>query len=182
MMNARYCKLATEQQVTTAITSIADELLRDYPTSPLFVSLLRGAVPFSARLMSALVEAKQDFHPELDYLSISAYGKNHEPATPEILTSLSPQTVITGRQVVVFDDVVNNGVTSAAARHLLIELGAAEVKLAVLVAKMIPGREIEADYVGMRLPNTWLVGMGLDDAKAGTEAYRWLPEIWEIKH
>ena len=181
-MNERYNLVASKEQITTSITTTAKEILADFPhESPLFVALLRGGAPFASRLMFTLTQLQQDYHPELDYLTISTYASGKEAHEPAITSDLSPSTTLVGRDVVILDDVIDLGVTYDFAKQTLLDRGAQSVKLAVLASKDIPDRIPQADYHSLDGGDKWLVGFGLDDAEIATEGYRWIDEIWEIK-
>jgi len=181
-MNSHYTPLYTSTEITTRIDELAKEVLHDHAsgTPPLFVALLRGAAPFASRLMFALARINPEFHPDLDYMMISTYGDRQTASQPVIVTDLAPTTEVAGRCVIIVDDVIDHGVTSDYVRDELLDRGASSVKLAVLGSKTTPNRESQANYVGFDCGDKWLVGMGLDDAQAGHEHYRWLDEIWEI--
>lgn len=182
-MNERYDKLADTEQVNQQITRIAIEILADEPDrSPLFVGLLRGAAPFSSKLMLEIARKSPDYHPEIDYMMVSTYGGERHASEPRIVTDLAPSTAIKGRDVIVIDDVLDKGITADFVTKHLQARGAANIKLAVLCDKTTQReRGITADYVGFTFDDNWLVGMGMDDAGAANEGYRWLEEIWEIK-
>lgn len=182
-MHKRYTQLATTQQVDKEITRIADEIIRDSPeSSPLFVALLRGAAPFSSKLMLALTRQSPDYHPEIDYMMVSTYGGERHASEPHIVTDLAPSTTVSGRSVIIIDDVLDKGITADFVTKHLQARGAADIKMAVLCDKKTTReRDVSADYVGFEFEDNWLVGMGMDDASAATEGYRWLAEIWEIK-
>lgn len=173
--------VASAQQVDAAITKMAQEIISKYPQTPLFVALLRGAAPFAGKLMFEIVRQSTHYQPELDYMMISTYGTDHTAKQPVIVTDLAPNTVIKGRNVIVLDDVIDQGITSDFVRDLLLSRGAKQVELATLATKDVPGRTSEADYTGFNAGNKWLVGMGLDDSKTTHEAYRWVDSIWEIR-
>jgi len=181
-MNSKYKQLATSQQVHEKISQIAANILNDFPDkTPLFVALLRGGAPFSSKLMTEITKKKQDYHPELDYMMVSTYGDGQHAGEPHIVTDLVPSTLATGRDVVVIDDVLDKGVTANFVTRHLMNRGAATVKLAVLCDKRTAREyDVTADYVGFEFDDNWLVGMGMDDAGAANEGYRWLDEIWEI--
>jgi len=175
--------LFTAEQVESRIDELADQILADYPdATPLFVALLRGASPFASKLMFAIARKSPDYHPDLDYMTISTYGADHTAKKPVIVTDLAPNTGIADRDVVIIDDVIDLGVTSEFVIDLLKGRGARNVKLAVLASKDIPTRSTRAHYIGFEAGDKWLVGMGLDDAQASHEAYRWIEEIREINH
>lgn len=180
-MEDTYDLVATAEQVNTVIAQIATDIIQKHPKSPLFVALLRGAAPFAGKLMFEITRQAPHYNPELDYMMISTYGADHTAKQPVIVTDLAPSTRVAGRKVIILDDVIDLGVTSNFVRDLLRERGADNVELAVLASKSVPTRQSQADYVGFEAGDKWLVGMGLDDAQAGTEAYRWTDSIWEIR-
>ena len=182
-MNERYNRLATAEQVNQQINRVATEILVDQPHhSPVFVALLRGAAPFSSKLMTEITRQKPGYHPDLDYMTVSTYGAGQQAGEPHIVMDLAPDKVVSGRDVVVIDDVLDKGITADFVRQHLQARGAAAIKLAVLCDKRTQReRDITADYVGFTFDDNWLVGMGMDDAEAANEGYRWLEEIWEIK-
>lgn len=183
MNTSLYSQVFTQAQIDARIDDMAAQLLADFTGStPLFVALMRGANPFASKLMFALARQNPNFHPELDYMMVSTYGHERTARDPVVVTDLAPTTMLSGRDVVVIDDVIDLGVTSDFVNKLLLERGAKNVKLAVLASKNVPSRTSQADYVGFEAGDKWLVGMGLDDAASGNEHYRWLDEIWEIRH
>ena len=180
-MPERYTTLVTNQQINQLIDELARRIIQDYSDeSPLFIALLRGAGPFASRLMFALTNIKQDYHPELDYMMISTYGDDHQAKQPIIVTDVAPHTNIANRPVIILDDVIDQGITSDFVKQIMRDRGASDVKLAVFATKAVPERQSEADYSCFDAGDSWLVGFGLDDAKLTHEGYRWLDELWEI--
>jgi hypoxanthine phosphoribosyltransferase len=161
---------------------MASRLHADYPGNlPVFVALLRGAAPFAMSLMHELVKQRQDCHPEIDYMMVSTYGAGQHAGQPHVVTDLAPSTNIAGRTVVILDDVLDKGITADFVATHLKSKGASAVRLAVLCDKQTTRlRDVAADYAGFTTSDDWLVGMGMDDAQAAPEGYRWLPEIWRI--
>jgi hypoxanthine phosphoribosyltransferase len=183
-MNApeHYTRLATAKEVDTQIDRVAKEILTDAPDkSPLFVGLLRGAAPFTSKLMSGIVAAQPDYHPELDYMMVSTYGSGREAGEPHIVTDLAPSTIVQGRDVIIVDDVLDKGITADFVTKHLRNRGAAVIRLAVLCDKRAQRRkDVEANYVGFTFDDNWLVGMGMDNSEEAVEGYRWIQEIWEL--
>lgn len=182
-MKERYTLLAGSNQVVEQISRLAKEILQaEVATRPLFVALLRGAAPFASKLMFEIARQSPDFHPEIDYMMVSTYGGERHASEPCIVTDLAPSTDISGRTVVIIDDVLDKGITADFVTTHLLSRGASAVKLAVLCDKQtVRERDVTADYVGFTFADKWLVGMGMDDAEAAREGYRWLEEIWEIR-
>lgn len=182
-MKDRYNKLATAEQVNEQIVQVASKILSDFPNeSPLFVALLHGAAPFASKLMFEIARQSPDYHPDMSTMIVSTYGDGQKAGEPHIVTDLPPKMTVAGRDIVIIDDVLDKGITADFVTKHLNARDAASVKLAVLCDKRTQRvKNIAADYVGFTFDDNWLVGMGMDDAGAAHEAYRWLEEIWEIK-
>jgi hypoxanthine phosphoribosyltransferase len=175
--------LATSEQIDTAISDMAKTIITDFNGSqPLFVALLRGAAPFASKLLFTIAKEAPDMHPELDYMTVSTYGVGRQAGTPHIAMDLAPDTEVKGRTVIILDDVLDKGVTSSFVTHYLLDKGAADIKLAVLVEKDIDRVSPKnADFVCFHAGEEWLVGMGMDDATVARDGYRWLNEIRVIE-
>ena len=173
--------LYTANQVTERIDAMAREIIAAYSTDkPLFVCLLKGAVPFASRLMAAIAKHNPTFYPEVEYMHISAYGDEREASTATTYSSIA-DTVIRGRHVIVLDDCLDRGLTYQAAKQHLLKQEAASVGLVVLAHKQTgqPNGEVPR-IVGFNTPDVWLVGMGMDDAATAPEAERWAGYIGHV--
>lgn len=169
--------IATDQEVETAIDKLAAELIREFKgQNPLFVCLLRGGIPFSAQLMFAITREDPLFFPELDYMTVSRYGASQTPSdVPHVVMDLSYKTAITGRAVIVLDDLIDKGGTYSFTKKHLEDKGADKVYLAALAQRELDvPREYDADFYCFSIDSQeWLTGMGLDDPRLGNEANRW---------
>ena len=167
--------LLDTEEINRLIDEMARQISKDFPKErPLFVALLRGAAPFASKLMFSLQRQVPDFHPELDYMMVSTYGRSHEAGEPHIVTDLAPDTVVQGRTVVVIDDILDKGVTAHFVMGHMRLRGASQVRLAVLANKTTEKtHEVSPDYCGVELEDLWLVGMGLDDPDVAKEHARW---------
>lgn len=171
--------LASPDQIDVAVTEMAKSIVQEFGGSrPLFVALLRGAAPFASKLLFAIAKHAPDLHPELDYMTVSTYGAGRQAGSPHIAMDLAPDTEVKGRTLIILDDVLDKGVTSSFVSRYLLDKGAREVKLAVLVEKDINRSSPKhADYACFHAGEEWLVGMGMDDASVARDGYRWLDEI-----
>jgi len=89
-----------------------------------------------------------------------------------------PRTPLAGRTVLVLDDILDEGITLAAIRDGLLARGASAVYSAVFADKDIgKAKPVFADFVGVRLPNRYVFGFGMDVRGA----WRNLPEIYALK-
>lgn len=162
----------------TAIQRMADDIQVEYaqdPSPPLFVTIMHGGMPFATQLAFALGERGQDL--EFDYLHATRYRGNtsgsglawlHRPATP-----------MRGRRVLLADDILDEGHTLLAVKRWCEDQGAADVRVAVLAVKRHDRRVdgIEADFVGLEVPDRYVFGYGMDYREQG----RNLPAIYALK-
>lgn len=171
--------LASSDQIDTAVAEMAKNIIQKFSSSqPLFVALLRGAAPFAGKLMFELAKQAPDMHPELDYMTVKTYGDERSPGEPQVIMDISPGTTVSGRTVIILDDVLDKGITSTFVTQYLLDKGAKEVRLAVLVEKDLDRANPEhADFACFHAGSEWLAGMGMDDAAVAREGYRWMNEI-----
>ena len=138
---------------------------------PLVLSVMRGSVIFSGQLLPQL-----RFPLHFDYLDVTRYG--FDTVGGEITWKVSPGTAVSGRVVLVLDDILDEGHTLAAVRDKLMEAGAIEFYAAVLAQKDTGRvRPIEPDFVGITVPNRYVFGCGMDVYGA----WRNLPAIYALK-
>ena len=138
---------------------------------PVVLCVMGGGVIFAGKLLPRL-----GFPLEFDYLHATRYRNGTRGG--EIEWAVLPRLDLNGRALLVLDDILDEGHTLAAAKQRLLELGAAEVKIAVLADKDL-GREkpIAADFVGLTLPDRYVFGMGMD----AYGLWRNLPGIYALK-
>jgi hypoxanthine phosphoribosyltransferase len=151
--------LVTDEQLQAAVEEIAEELREDVGDSnPLMVGVLIGAFVFMADLVRAL-----DFPLEVDFINASSYGDCTEAGELEIVSDLTCE--VSGRHVVLVDDIADTGQTLKALVRMFQERGAASVRSACLLDK--PARrtcDFQPDYIGVTIPDEFVVGFGLDFA------------------
>ena len=165
-------EVCSAQCVTEEVARMAKEITAALNAShPVVLTVMRGSVIFAGHLLPQL-----NFPLELDYLDVTRYGSS--TVGGEISWKVSPGTAVEGRTVLVVDDILDEGHTLAAIRAKLLEAGASEVRIAVFSDKDI-GREkpVRADFVGIRLPNRYVFGFGMDVHGA----WRNLPAVYAVK-
>ncbi len=157
-----------ERALDSLASRITDALADRFPIA---LCIMGGAVVFAGQLLPRL-----GFPLEFDYLHATRYRDGTRGG--EIEWSVLPRKAMSGRSVLLLDDILDEGHTLAAAKVKLLELGAAEVKIAVLADKDI-GRDkpVAADFVGLTLPNRYVLGMGMD----AYGLWRNLPAIYALK-
>jgi len=121
--------LFDEAQVDARISEMAQQIAENYsPATTLFVSLLNGAQPFTAKLMHAIQRHDPCFHPNAQSMIVSRYGPNREPGELRLVTDLPPKyRELTGYHVILLDDLIDGGDTLKYARDRLAGYGAQQV-------------------------------------------------------
>jgi hypoxanthine phosphoribosyltransferase len=137
---------------------------------PLVVTVMGGGVVFTGRILPLL-----NFPLEFDYVHVTRYGPELHGGAIE--WAVRPRTPVRDRVVLVLDDILDEGRTLAAIRDGFIDAGAREVYSAVFADKMTGrSKPISADFVGVRLPNRYVFGFGMDVQGA----WRNLPAIYAL--
>lgn len=150
--------LLSETEIAARIEALAAQMAPRLSGDAVAVCLLTGGIWFSADLTRAL--ARLGLGPAFDSLWLSSYGDGHESG--EMILRADLQRPVSGRQVLIMDDVLDTGASLKFARDHLLRAGATEVLTAVMAAKPVE-RAIEADFVAWEAPKRYLVGYGLDD-------------------
>lgn len=161
-----------ETTITAALERLAVEINAAVADShPLVLTVMGGAVVFAGQLLPKLA-----FPLECDYLHATRYGK--ALAGSQLDWIVEPRTPVKGRTVLVLDDILDAGITLAAIKEKLLAQGAKACFLAVLADKDTGcAKPVKADFTGVRLPNRFVFGCGMD-AKG---AWRNLPAIYAVK-
>lgn len=165
-------QLCSAEASALAVRRIAGEITaRLGEANPLVLAVMGGAVVFTGTLLPQLA-----FPLDFDYLHVTRYGD--VTVGGKLHWVVEPRTPVAGRTVLVVDDILDEGVTMAAIVGRLREQGAGEVLSAVFAEKDL-GREkpIAADFVGLRLPNRYVFGYGMDVKGA----WRNLPAVYAVK-
>ncbi len=151
------------EEIQKAIRKMAAQMNKDLQgKSALFVCILNGSFMFAADLMKEL-ELNDS---EISFLKLASYtGTN---STGEVRELIGLNEEIRGRTVVVLEDIVDSGHTIADVISQVAHKGAKEVKIATLLFKPDALQmKIELDYVGVVIPNDFIVGYGLDYDRRG---------------
>jgi hypoxanthine phosphoribosyltransferase len=162
--------LLTEEQIAETIADLARRIEADYTDDDdlLIVGVLRGAVMVMADLARAL-----HIHLTMDWMAVSSYGTSTQSSgVVRILKDLD--TDITGRKVLIVEDIIDSGLTLSWLLANLRTRGAESVEICTLLRKPEAAKvEIDVKYIGADIPNAFVVGYGLDYA----EKYRNLRSI-----
>jgi hypoxanthine phosphoribosyltransferase len=173
---ARAEELVSPDTVQAAVSKVADVLNArfdndDTGSFPLVLGVMGGAVVFTGSLLPQL-----RFPLEFDYIHVTRYGDQDRGG--EVVWKVIPRQDVTGRTIIVLDDILDEGETLAHVKQRLLGMGAAEVILAVFADKDLGrAKPVQADIVGLTIPNKFVVGFGMD----AHGYWRNLPGLWVIR-
>jgi len=162
-------------EIATRVDEMAAELAGKLAPDTLVVSVLKGSFVFAADLIRALSRAGANW--SMDFLTLSSYGTGTETSgNVRVVRDIVDD--VRGRDVLLVDDILESGLTLSFAKKLLVERGAKRVSICTLLDKPAKRRaKLEADFVGFRAGDEFLVGYGLDWA----HRFRGLPYIGVVE-
>jgi hypoxanthine phosphoribosyltransferase len=150
--------IATEEELKKRVSELAAQVDADYQgKNVLLVGVLKGAI----MAMADLTRAMQS-HIEMDWMAVSSYGSGTKSSgVVRILKDLDRD--ITGRNVLIVEDIVDTGLTLSWLRANLLSRGAADVQILTILRKPEAAKvEVHCKYVGFDIPKDFVVGYGLD--------------------
>ncbi len=153
--------LFTEAQIHAKVAELGAAIDADYAGRDLLlVGVLKGAAPFMTDLAREL-----HGHVELDWMAVSSYGKGtRSSGVVRILKDLD--TDISGRHVLIAEDIIDSGLTLSWLKENLETRGAASVEICALLRKPAALKvDVPAKYVGWDIEPRFVVGYGLDYAE-----------------
>ncbi len=147
------------EKIERAIDGVAARLNADFKGCsdiPVLLCVLNGSILFTAELMKRL-----NFPLELMSMKLSSYQGTQ--TTGQVLEVMGLTGNVEGRRVIVCEDIVDTGNTIVSLQHMLEQKGATEVRICTLLLKPeVYDKPVKLDYVGMEIPNAFIVGFGLD--------------------
>ncbi|GAA2185417.1 MULTISPECIES: hypoxanthine phosphoribosyltransferase [Leucobacter] len=161
--------LHTEAELHQRLAELAREIEADYGDEPpLLVGVLKGAVMVMADLAREL-----RFHAQMDWMAVSSYGASTKSSgVVKILKDLDAD--ITGRDVLIVEDIIDSGLTLSWLKENLESRGAKSVRICTMLRKPEALKvQVDVAYVGFDIPVEFVVGYGLDYA----EDYRNLRDV-----
>ena len=165
--------LYSEEQLKTRVQEMGDELYeRLKGKNPLFLGVLKGSFIFMADIVRAC-QLKSD----IEFIAVSSY-QNATTSSGVVQITRDLQQDITGRDIVVIEDILDSGNTLYFLKNYFMTKGASSVTVVTLLDK--PARRtkpIAADLAGFEVPDEFVVGYGLDYA----QKYRNMPYIGVLK-
>jgi len=146
-----------ESELLKAVDQVADRINKDLAgKNPLMVCVLNGSFMFASDLMKRITIPCQ-----ISFVKLSSYSGTGSTGKVKELIGLNED--ITGRTVVLLEDIVDTGLTIINTVKQVQALGPADVRVATMLFKPDACKhDVTLDYVGMNIPNDFIVGYGLD--------------------
>jgi len=146
------------ERIRSVVEKMAEKMNNDLKgKKPLFVCILNGSFVFAAELYKRITW----FDSEITFVKLASYQGDKSTGKVKQLIGLNED--IKGRTVVILEDIVDTGITIDNILNQLKGMEPAEVKIATLLLK--PDalvKEVPLDYIGLEIPNDFIVGYGLD--------------------
>ena len=172
-MEPKLSALFTKDEIAATVSRLAAEIRHDYlDKNPILIAVLKGSFVFLADLVRQL-----DFPLEIEFVRISSYGGGTESSG---MVKMAPGALskIKGRHILVVEDIIDTGLTSAFLLDYLRRRKPASLKFCSLTDKADRRRVlINIDYRGLTVPDKFIVGYGLDC----DEKFRNLPDIYVLE-
>ena len=152
------------EEISKAIDKVAEKINSDFngcEDIPVLLCVLNGSIMFMGELMKRL-----EFNCQIVSTKLTSYDGTS--TTGKVKQALGLTADITGRRVIVVEDIVDTGNTIVELQKILADAGAAESKICTLLYKPEACRkDLSLDYVAMEIPNDFIVGFGLDYDELG---------------
>ncbi len=163
--------ICSAETVSQTILRLATQITADFQARfPLVITVMNGGMLFAGQLLPHL-----HFPLSCDYIHASRYRNTTQGGLLDWVAM--PSESVAGRHVLLLDDILDEGQTLFGIKNQLRELGAADVRCAVLTDKINgKSKPVVADYVGLELPDRYVFGCGMDIHGA----WRNLPAIYAV--
>ncbi len=145
------------ERILSAIKRMASEIMADYGSSePLFLCVLNGSFMFAADLLKEYSGSCQ-----VSFIKLSSYRGTS--STEEVRTLIGLNEDIAGRDVIILEDIIDTGITIDQLLKDLQSYQPSSIRVATLLLKPAALRtDVNPNYVGIKIPNDFIVGFGLD--------------------
>ncbi|MBR4978129.1 MAG: hypoxanthine phosphoribosyltransferase [Bacteroidales bacterium] len=147
------------EKISAAIDDVAADINKDFAGCedfPVLLCVLNGSIMFMGELMKRL-----EFNCQIISIKLTSYEGTE--TTGKVKQAIGLTSDIRGRRVIVVEDIVDSGNTIVELQRILLEKGASEIKMCTMLLKPDAyKKDIKIDYVGLSIPNDFIVGFGLD--------------------
>jgi len=151
------------EKIRAVVENMAEQMNTDFEgKNPLFLCILNGSFMFAAEIFKriSLLDA------EISFIKLASYAGTH--TTGEVKQLIGLNEDLSGRTVIVLEDIVDSGITIANTIEQIKAKNPAEIKVATLLLKPEAVQiKVDLDYIGLEIPNDFIVGYGLDYDRKG---------------
>lgn len=171
--NLEFEEYVSIQEINQCVKKVADRINKDYAgREPLFVCVLNGAFMFASDLFKRI-----KLPAEITFVRLKSYEGTNSTGEVQLLSPLVAE--ITGRNIIILEDIVDTGLTMHGFIQYLYDEGANSVEVASFLFKPESLRFADAEpkYVGIKIPTKFVLGYGLDYNELG----RNLPALYVLK-
>ena len=162
-----------ETEIAAMVHSVANAINNSGIKNPLCIAVMNGAFLFAADLMRKITIPNT----EISFIKLSSYAGTE--TTREVSKLIGVKNNISGRNIIVLEDIIDTGITLEKIITLLEKENVADIKIATLLFKPDAyTKDIHIDFIGKSIPNDFVVGYGLDYDEFG----RNLPHIYKLKN
>ena len=161
-----------DTEISAIVHSVANAINKTRIKDPLFIAVMNGAFLFASDVMRKITIPNT----EISFIKLSSYSGTE--TTGKVSELIGIEDNISGRNIVVLEDIVDTGITLEKIITLLEIENVADIKIATLLFKPDAyTKDIHIDFIGKTIPNDFVVGYGLDYNEFG----RNLPHIYKLK-
>ena len=163
----------SDTEIAEIVHSISNQINNSGVKDPLFIAVMNGAFLFAADVMRKITISNA----EISFIKLSSYEGTATTGKVDELIGVSDD--ISGRNIIVLEDIIDTGITLEKIISLLKKEEVADIKVATLLFKPDSyTKDIHIDLIGKSIPNDFVVGYGLDYDEIG----RNLPHIYKLKN
>ena len=163
----------SDTEIAAMVHSISNQINNSGVKDPLFIAVMNGAFLFAADVMRKITISNA----EISFIKLSSYEGTETTGEVDELIGISDD--ISGRNIIVLEDIIDTGITLEKIISLLKKEEVADIKVATLLFKPDAyTKDIHIDFIGKSIPNDFVVGYGLDYDEIG----RNLPHIYKLKN
>ena len=163
----------SDTEIAEIVHSISNHINNSGIKDPLFIAVMNGAFLFAADVMRNITISNA----EISFIKLSSYEGTETTGKVDELIGVSDD--ISGRNIIVLEDIIDTGITLEKIISLLKKEEVADIKVATLLFKPDSyKKDIHIDFIGKSIPNDFVVGYGLDYDEIG----RNLPHIYKLKN
>ena len=171
--NKKFEVFIPETEIAEIVHSMANAINNTGMKNPLFIAVMNGAFLFAADVMRKITIPNA----EISFIKLSSYSGTE--TTGEVNELIGIGGNISGRNIVILEDIIDTGITLDKIMSLLKKEEVADIKVATLLFKPEAyTKKIHIDFIGKSIANDFVVGYGLDYDEIG----RNLPHIYKLKN